>query len=317
MKHIFFKHETRRVALSIMLLCGAGAFAQEKAPEGGSFSTLIQRHELSAVLFYDSAAGKTDVPNMMQKLSKEKRYKDAEVAFASADMSKDDVKSFAKKTGITQTPVIVLFERGKMVSDGVMSDPQSIGSIRTFIDDNFGDRIDDILNNRHKYQEDPDAYYKQSDDIQDPNQVEGPTTTNIYYNYTGDYGYNYWWPYFWWFGSPFWWGWGFWGGWYGGYWGAYRNWGGWHGNHGHHHGGHHGAASHRGGTRGGSHRDAASHRGAARSASTSRGTTRSSAVSHGGATHGGGGGYRGGHGGGFHGGGGGFHGGGGHGGGRR
>lgn len=125
-----------------------------------TFDSTIVKNDLNVVMLYEKSKEIRKDKKIRKKverqertfkeLSKKIRYKDAELAFVSVNVSKRDLDVLAKDLGVTTFPTFVLYNDGKSVKNAVGQVAQLTGfatrrQLQDFIEDNFSSEIDEIV----------------------------------------------------------------------------------------------------------------------------------------------------------------------------
>lgn len=83
--------------------------------------------------------------SMVRSVAKKDRYDDADVLFLTVNISKGDTARLLERYGITAVPTTMLFFKGAPYKDVRKVGYLTPYSLEDFVEDNFGDVINDIL----------------------------------------------------------------------------------------------------------------------------------------------------------------------------
>ncbi len=116
---------------------------------------LLDKYDLTIVLFYNNRMAHESVKQLFKQLSRGYSYHEADVAFIGIDVAEEGGAKIARQFGVIKTPVLVLFQDGRLVIGkdrvpALATDVRSTSDMRIFINTYFGDRIEDVLRDREE-----------------------------------------------------------------------------------------------------------------------------------------------------------------------
>ena len=116
---------------------------------------LLDKYDLAVALFYNKNKAQASVKQTFKQLSRGYSYHEAEVAFVSIDVVREDGEAIASEYGVRKTPTLILFQNGRVVLGKdkvpvVATDVKSASDMRVFINKYFGDLIEDELRDKEE-----------------------------------------------------------------------------------------------------------------------------------------------------------------------
>ncbi|MCX5925696.1 MAG: thioredoxin family protein [Candidatus Dependentiae bacterium] len=147
----------------LLVLCIRISAGDRHVSSDRNFNALISRAELAVVMFYekDKKLMRHDaeckklvarLESIFSHVSKVPKYKDARVHFLALNYAHRDLADTADNYAITQMPTYMLFEDGLPIKKGdkpvQLVGDVSYETLRDFIDEYVGDRIEEIREDR-------------------------------------------------------------------------------------------------------------------------------------------------------------------------